>query len=48
MKRKKRLTRVQKIALGRVEVLKQKQEIAAQARKRAAQKLNKELNREAD
>lgn len=45
MKRKKRLTLVQKIALGRINVIKQKQEIAAKARKRAAQKLNKELNK---
>lgn len=38
MRRKKRLTRAQKVILGRVEVLKQKQEAAAKARKRTAQK----------
>lgn len=44
MKRKKRLTRAQKKALGGVEVMQLKQQRIAEARKRAAQKLNAELN----
>ena len=46
MKRKKRLTREQKIALGRLSLIKKKAEITARIRKRKAQKLNTEINPE--
>ena len=46
MKRKKRLTRAKKIALGRLDLIKKKAEIAAEIRKKKAHKLNKELNPE--
>ena len=46
MRRKKRLTRAQKIALGRLDLIKKKAEIAAEIRKKKAHKLNKELNPE--